>query len=153
MVLLGSGIGLAAGVIASGVMDVYQTYAAPAFKLPDSDEEPSTVMTATRLPPWAQGTRKAARGSRTRSSLCDRGGAGIIYGVVVSAWPAATFGFGLGLGVAVWVGLDLGGVPSFGWGNKPWENPSNVLVYALSAHLVFGVATESVRRGLGSVFG
>lgn len=152
---LAGGIGLAAGVVASGAMELYQAYAAPSFKLPDSDEEPSTVMSANALSVLMTG-RKVPETRRDAAGRAVHYGTGavlgLIYGIIASLWPPATTGFGLAWGAMVWVGLDLVGVPSFGWGKKPWQNPPNALAYALSAHLVFGVVTEGVRRGLAALF-
>ena len=49
-------------------------------------------------------------------------------------------------GTAVWLGADEVAVPAFGLAGPPWEHPASVHARALTAHLVYGVATEGVRR-------
>lgn len=71
---------------------------------------------------------------------------GAVYGVLAELVPAVTRGAGAPFGTAVWLGADEIAVPAFGLSGPPWESPPSVHARALGAHLVYGCATEGVRR-------
>lgn len=73
---------------------------------------------------------------------------GAIYGVVAEAMPEATVGLGLPFGAAVWVIADEVVVPAIGLSKWGTEYPLSVNAYAFASHLVFGLTTELVRRGV-----
>jgi putative membrane protein len=71
---------------------------------------------------------------------------GALYGVLAELAPALTRGAGAPFGTALWLGADEVAVPAFGLSGPPWESPPSVHAKGLAAHLVYGVATEGVRR-------
>jgi putative membrane protein len=71
---------------------------------------------------------------------------GAAYGVLAELAPGVTRGVGVPFGTAVWLGADEIAVPAFGLSGLPWEHPPSVHARALAAHLVYGVATEGLRR-------
>jgi uncharacterized membrane protein YagU involved in acid resistance len=77
---------------------------------------------------------------------------GAAYGVLAELAPEVTRGVGAPFGTAVWLGADEVAVPAFGLSGPPWEHPASVHARALAAHLVYGVATEGLRRLARRVF-
>ena len=73
---------------------------------------------------------------------------GALYGAVAELLPGATAGAGLPYGVAVWLVADEGIVPAAGLSKSPAEYPLSIHLYSLSAHLVYGLTTELVRRAV-----
>jgi hypothetical protein len=73
---------------------------------------------------------------------------GAIYGAVAEGLPFATVGAGLPFGAAVWAIADEGIVPAAGLSKSPTEYPLSVHLYAFASHLVFGLTTELVRKGV-----
>jgi uncharacterized protein DUF1440 len=71
---------------------------------------------------------------------------GAAYGALAELAPEVTRGVGAPFGTAVWLGADEVAVPAFGLSGPPWEHPPSVHVRAFAAHLVYGAATEGVRR-------
>ncbi|MFL6259561.1 MAG: DUF1440 domain-containing protein [Thermoanaerobaculia bacterium] len=71
---------------------------------------------------------------------------GAAYGVLAELAPGVTRGVGAPFGTAVWLGADEVAVPAFRLAGPPWEHPASVHARALAAHLVYGVATEGLRR-------
>jgi hypothetical protein len=71
---------------------------------------------------------------------------GLAYGALAELAPGITRGVGAPFGTAVWLGADEVAVPVFGLAGPPWEHPASVHARALAAHLVYGVATEGLRR-------
>jgi putative membrane protein len=73
---------------------------------------------------------------------------GALYGGVAELWPQARAGWGLPFGAALWLGADEVIVPSLGLGSTPLETPAPVHAYALAAHLLYGLTTDTLRRGI-----
>ena len=73
---------------------------------------------------------------------------GAIYGVAAELAPATTAGQGLPFGAAVWLVADEAIVPALGLSKSAKEYPLSTHVYAFTSHLVYGVTTEIVRRGV-----
>ena len=63
------------------------------------------------------------------------------------AGPAVHYGYG----VALWAIGDELAVPTFGLSKPNSEYPLETHVQALAAHVVYGVTTEMVRRGVRAV--
>ncbi|MEN3326020.1 MAG: putative rane protein [Acidobacteriota bacterium] len=73
---------------------------------------------------------------------------GAIYGAMAEVMPMATVAEGLPFGAAVWVVADEGVVPALGLSRNPSEYPASIHVYSFASHLVYGLATELVRRAV-----
>jgi hypothetical protein len=74
--------------------------------------------------------------------------AGALYGAVAEVIPEVKAGAGLPFGAVVWLTADEGLVPALGLSKSPTEYPLSIHVYAFASHLVFGLATELVRRAV-----
>ncbi len=73
---------------------------------------------------------------------------GALYGGAAELVPAVRTGWGLPFGAAVFVGADEIVVPALGFSAPPNEVPITKHAYGLVTHLVFGLTTEIVRRGV-----
>jgi len=73
---------------------------------------------------------------------------GAIYGAMAEVLPVTTIGAGAPFGAAVWVIADEAILPVTGLSKSPKEYSLSTHVYALTSHLVYGIATELVRRGV-----
>jgi len=73
---------------------------------------------------------------------------GVLYGAVAELLPEVTVGAGLPFGAFVWLTADEGAVPALGLSKSPAEYPLSTHAYALSAHFVYGLTTEIVRRAV-----
>ena len=146
---LAAGVGLVAGVAASGVMSAYQAATAALFGQDEGNDDPANVKAADDVSNAATGTPVTQRHRQPAGSLVHylTGAAlGLGYVLLVAAWPSAAALFGIGFGIATALVLDDVLVPAFGWGPWPWATPLNTHLYSLTAHAVFGVALEGVRR-------
>jgi len=73
---------------------------------------------------------------------------GAVYGALAELSPRVARGAGVPFGTAVWLGADEVAVPALGLSKKPAESPPSVHAYALASHLVYGLATDLVRRAV-----
>ena len=74
-----------------------------------------------------------------------------VYGAAAEVFPEVTAGAGLPYGAVVWLGADEGVVPLLGLSKAPNEYPVSTHAYALASHLVYGLTTEIVRRGVRNI--
>jgi hypothetical protein len=74
--------------------------------------------------------------------------AGAVYGLSVEFLPVARVGFGSLFGTVLFLIADEIAVPALGLAPKPTESPLSSHVYGLSSHFVYGIATETVRKGV-----
>jgi uncharacterized membrane protein YagU involved in acid resistance len=73
---------------------------------------------------------------------------GGVYGAVAEFSEGHGFIAGMTFGAALFVTADEIVVPALGLSPKPRESSISSHLYGLAAHLVYGVTTEVVRRGL-----
>ncbi len=78
---------------------------------------------------------------------------GTLYGIMAEEFLAATSGFGTAYATGVFLVADEGAVTALGLGAKPNRVPLSSHAYALASHLVYGLSTESVRRGVRAALG
>lgn len=71
---------------------------------------------------------------------------GALYGGLAEVTPAVARGGGVPFGTAVWLAADEIAVPAFKLSKGPAAYPVSVHASALGAHLVYGLATDLVRR-------
>lgn len=76
---------------------------------------------------------------------------GAMYGAAAEVVPEVTAGAGLPFGAFVWATADEGLVPALGLSKSPSEYPLSIHAYAFASHLVYGLTTEIVRRGVRRV--
>jgi Protein of unknown function (DUF1440) len=77
-------------------------------------------------------------------------GVGSLYGAASEYRPETAALAGVPFGVAVWIAADEIGLPVAGFARSPVEYPASRHMAALASHVVFGLATEGVRRLLRS---
>lgn len=76
---------------------------------------------------------------------------GAIYGAMAEVIPEVAVGEGLPFGAAVWLLADDVVVPALGLSKPPTAYPASRHIYALASHLVYGLTTDLVRRGVRAV--
>jgi hypothetical protein len=76
---------------------------------------------------------------------------GGLYGGLAEVEPEISAGVGLPFGTVFWLVVDETAVPLLGLSKGPTQYPVSTHVYALASHLVYGVTTDIVRRGVRSV--
>jgi putative membrane protein len=72
--------------------------------------------------------------------------AGALYGGLVEYKRHSRLSRGALLGTALFIGADEIAVPALGLSQSPTEYPLSVHARALSAHLVYGLTAEAVRK-------
>jgi hypothetical protein len=80
-------------------------------------------------------------------------GMGALYGAVSEVVPSARVLAGTAYGTSVWIGADEIAVPLMGLSKRNGELPADAHVQAFASHLVFGFATEAVRRAVRGAIG
>ena len=76
------------------------------------------------------------------------GSSAAIYGALAEVAPMVTAGEGAAFGAVVWLAADEASLPALGLTKPPTKDPVSTHVYALASHLVYGLVTELVRRGV-----
>jgi len=76
---------------------------------------------------------------------------GGVYGAIAELAPAVTTGVGLPFATALWLSADEIGVVALGLARPPQEYSFSTHVYSFTAHLVYGITTDLVRRAVLSV--
>ena len=77
---------------------------------------------------------------------------GAVYGALAEAAPKrASVATGAAFGTLIWIGGDEIAVPLFGLSKANTEYPLETHVQAWASHLVYGVTTELVRRGIRKI--
>jgi putative membrane protein len=71
-----------------------------------------------------------------------------MYGGLAETSPHVTAGVGIGYGVAVWAAADEVAMPILGLARRGQQYPVEAHLQSLAAHLVYGMTTEIVRRGV-----
>lgn len=148
--LLGLVAGVAAGLVASALMEAFQNRAAKL--LPEDggeDSAPATEKAADRVSeavtdaPLAPEQRQAA--GRTVHYLTGAAVGGL-YGVLTEYRPEASSGFGGAYGIATSLLLDEIAVPAADLGDAPEDTSFATQAYGVASHVVFGLALEGFRR-------
>jgi hypothetical protein len=73
---------------------------------------------------------------------------GAVYGALGEVTPGIRALGGSGWGAAVWIAADEIGVPALGLSKPDADYPFEAHAQAFAAHIVYGVTTEMVRRGV-----
>lgn len=73
---------------------------------------------------------------------------GAIYGAAAQVFPPVRIGAGLPYGAAIWLIADETVVPFLGLSKHALQYSPATHAYALAAHLVYGLTTDAVLRGL-----
>ncbi len=151
--------GLIGGLVASFVMSEFQTLLR---KLAEKEKkakkkkeaEPANVKTAEAISEnvFDHKLKKSEKEPAGEAVHYAMGAAsGLIYGIASEIAPASTVGLGLPFGAAVWLVADDIVVPALGLAKPATEYPLSTHAYALSSHLVYGLTTDLVRRGVREI--
>ncbi len=146
----GAAAGLAAGLVASLAMDQFQKVWARFVTMPKGGA-PATVNAADKASRAVNGTPVAKAdkaGAGTMVHYLFGGALGAAYGVAAEYRPAVTRGFGSAFGLGTATMFDEVAVPAAGLSKAPTEFGLRTHAYSYASHLVFGAATEAVRRVL-----
>jgi putative membrane protein len=154
-IVKGAVAGLIGGLVASFVMEKFQALVMPMMKggneQKEDQEEPSTEKAASAISEnvfdhYLTGEEKPVAGEAVHYAM--GGASGMIFGAASEIIPDATVGAGLPFGTAVWLIADDLVVPALGLSKPVTDRPLSEHAYALSSHLVYGLATDMVRRGI-----
>ena len=158
--------GIAGGLVASWVMNVFMENAGP--KLTEVAENAAGDKPQAAAPageePKQDATMKVAdavvstvTGGRHLSFAEQQKGGpvvhyafgavmGGVYGALAEYSPTARSAFGSLYGAGLFGGADLMAVPALNLSGSPKDAPVSTLATPFAAHLVYGVTTEIVRR-------
>lgn len=120
----------------------------------DEEEDNAAVRAASGVSELVFGHRLTKDGKETGGAVAHYAmGAtsGAVYGAAAELLPEATASAGLPFGAAVWALADEAIVPALGLSKWPTEYPLKTHVYSFVSHLVYGLTTEAVRRGVRGV--
>lgn len=120
----------------------------------NGEEEPATVKTAEAISEGLFGHRLSKNEKKIAGDAVHYAfgtAVGGIYGGLAEVKPELSVGVGLPFGTVFWLVADEAAVPLLGLSKSPKEYPVSTHVYALASHLVYGVTTDIVRRGVRSV--
>ncbi len=154
-VVKGAAAGLVGGLVASFVMSEFQSLLS---KLTEEEknskkkkDEPATTKAAEAISEnvFDHKLKKSEKEPAGEAMHYAMGAtSGLIYGIVSEIAPMTTVGLGLPFGAAVWLAADDVIVPALGLAKPATEYPLSTHAYALSSHLVYGLTTDLVRRGV-----
>jgi hypothetical protein len=71
---------------------------------------------------------------------------GALYGVLTGKNPHIAAGTGVPFGIAIWAGAHVTAVPALGLSKPPLQKPLAGEAIELASHVVYGAATDTVRR-------
>jgi putative membrane protein len=115
------------------------------------DEEPANIKAAEAISEnlfehELKKSEKKVAGEAVHYAMGATSGA--IYGAMAEVFPVVTAGEGLPFGTAVWLIADDVVVPALGLSKPPTDYPLSTHAYALASHLIYGLTTDLVRRGV-----
>ena len=162
---LASGIvaGLAGGLVASWIMNEFMENLGPSLQkaiqgdaasnqqAPERDKpDDATMKTADAVVSAVTGGRHLSHEGKEKGGPIVHYAFGAImggvYGAIAEGIPQTTFGFGTAFGAALFTGADLVAVPALNLSGSSGDAPASSLATPFAAHLVYGAATETVRR-------
>jgi len=71
---------------------------------------------------------------------------GAVYGMLAESVPSLTIGWGLPFGIAIWLGGHVITVPALGLSEPITQSAAAPEAAELTAHVIYGAVTETVRR-------
>lgn len=154
-IVKGALAGLIGGLIASFVMEKFQMLLQPMMEndgqQKEKKDEPSTEKAAEAISEnvfdhYLTKDEKSAGGEAMHYAM--GGTSGMIFGAASEIVPETSVGAGLPFGTAVWLIADDLVVPALGLSKPVSDVPLSQHAYALSSHLVYGLTTDMVRRGI-----
>lgn len=148
--------GVAGGLVASFLMGQFQAlWTAASEKVqgrkPGRPPKPTTVKAADAISERVVGTKIPKKHQELAGDAMHYtmgASSGAVYGMLAEVAPMVTVGDGAAFGAAVWLAADEAALPALGLTKGPTEIPVATHVYAFFSHVVYGVVTEAVRRGM-----
>lgn len=160
----GMAAGLIGGLAASYVMNQFQSgmeamltngkqaELKPQFEnQDDAEKDDATVKAAEAITESVAGHKLTKSEKKVAGPLMHYAmGAttGAVYGVAAEFQPLVASAAGLPFGAAVWLVADEVAVPALGLSGPPTDSPPSVHMKALASHVVYGVATDVMRRAI-----
>lgn len=157
--------GIAGGLVASWVMNEFMANLGPQIQKavqgedstssepqPEDGEKPddATMKTADAVVATVTGGRHLTHEGKAKGGPIVHYAFGAlmggVYGAIAEELPVTTLGFGTAFGAALFTGADLVAVPALNLSGSSGDQPASSLATPLAAHLVYGAATETVRR-------
>ena len=77
-------------------------------------------------------------------------GLGVAYTAAAKRWSVVSRGAGTLAGLAIYAGTHGSVLPALGIQRPPWRLAPAAVAWEATSHLLFGIALEGVRRGLGA---
>lgn len=148
-ILKGALAGMAGGLAGSLAMVEFQSWwSKMSHQNSNSSGEPATVKAARAISEKALHRRlpdrqKNAAGELVHYAFGTLNGAA--YGALAELSPRVRAGGGALFGAVLFAAADEALVPMLGWSRGPWRYPASSHLYGLASHLVYGVATNTVR--------
>ena len=154
--------GVAGGLLAGWLMNVWS--AGPGAAIAKELETPEEQKQLSELSDGEDATMKTADaivsavegGQHLTHEQRERGGpivhyaysaiAGGVYGGLAEYLPVVRSGFGTAYAIALFVGGDLIAVPALGFSKPLSAYPASSYTAPFTAHLVYGVTTELIRK-------
>ncbi len=164
---LGRGIvaGIAGGLVAAWVMNEFMENLGPQIQKavqgeesangpqpPEDEEKPddATMRTADAVVSTVTGGRHLSHEGKEKGGPIVHYAFGAlmggVYGAIAEEIPSATIGFGTAFGAALFTGADLVAVPALNLSGSSGDQQVASLATPFAAHLVYGAATETVRK-------
>ena len=115
----------------------------------EHDSEDSTIKVADTLTWLVTGHHLSKEGKRKGGPIVHYAFGtlmGAAYGALAQLSDTARAGAGTAFGTALFIGADEVMVPALGLGKFPTEEPAASQLIHFAAHIVYGTATELVRR-------
>ncbi|MFU8803215.1 MAG: DUF1440 domain-containing protein [Bradymonadaceae bacterium] len=167
--LQGAAVGLLGGLVASWVMNQFQTHVpASAFarvlgengagngaqseesqRGSEDEADPATVKAAQAVSTTVFHHELTPEEKKWAGPLVHYSfgaATGALYGAMAEQAPTVTRGLGVPFGAMWWLVADETFVPTLRLSQAPWKYPASSHVYALASHLVYGLTTEAIRR-------
>jgi putative membrane protein len=158
--------GVVGGLVASWVMNEFMSNLGPQLQKAVQGEaaessqqqqsqdgekpEDATMKTADAVVSTVTGGRHLSREGKEKGGPIVHYAFGAmmggVYGAIAEELPLTTAGFGTAFGAALFTGADLIAVPALNLSGSSGEQPVSSLATPFAAHLVYGAATETVRR-------
>lgn len=147
----GLAAGIAAGLAAAWIMGEFHAlvFRVPGLSPPPAEGKDSTVKTAVAISERLfhhelSPDEEKAVGSAVHYAF--GAGVGGLYGAAAEIAPVVSRAAGLPFGIAVWLGAHVITVPALGLAPPITRSPAPFEAVELAAHLVYGAATELLRR-------
>jgi putative membrane protein len=150
--------GAVGGLVASFAMNQFQAVLAKVKPQPEqsqpADDEPATVKVADAVAHQVldrdlSKDEKDPAGNAVHYAF--GAAAGALYGALAEASKAPGLGFGTLFGSVLWFLADEIAVPGLRLSKAPTSYPPSVHASAWASHMVYGITTDLVRRGLRAI--